>query len=119
MDDLISRSALYDALKDLADKTDCDIAILPDVTDLIREAPAIDPESLRPHERLERREDGVGYRYACTICGEEIPHNFRNGWYFSNYCPNCGARMDLPDQVLAPADQPAAQYADDSAIAEA
>lgn len=116
MDDLISRSALYDALKDLASKTDCDIAILPDVADLIREAPAIDPESLRPHGRWIKYN---GYT-ECSECEH---------WYDSPetedpgdrpmYCHNCGAKMDLPDQVLAPTDQPATQYADNPTLADA
>ena len=25
--------------------------------------------------------------YNCSICGENVPHK-------TNYCPNCGARMD-------------------------
>lgn len=58
--DLISRSALCQALRRLADETDCDIAVLPDVADLIRTAPAVSPESLRPRwvsvkDRLPRR----------------------------------------------------------------
>lgn len=100
MDDLISRDALYDALKDLADKTDCDIAILPDVADLIREAPAIDPESLRPHGRWvpEEHKDKVSptitHQYTwrrCSVCGRRLI-----GYSAPNEAPycHCGAKMD-------------------------
>lgn len=44
MADYIDRQALYNALKKLAGETECDIAVLPDVAELIREAPAANVE---------------------------------------------------------------------------
>ena len=38
-------------------------------------------------------EDGM-YWYACSECGHVVPKDrYRQDW-FSDYCPNCGARMD-------------------------
>ncbi len=93
--DLISRSAIYDALRELADKTDCNIAVLPEVAELIREVPAIDPESLRPHGRwVPIRETRIvnGHTlfadgYECSACHE--------GHSGMEYCERCGARMDI------------------------
>ena len=48
----------------------------------------IDPESLKEHARWEISLDGY-YPY-CSKCNEEP----KNG-VMSNYCPNCGAKMDL------------------------
>lgn len=47
-DDLISRKELYAAIVELANNTDCNIAILPEVASLVRYAPAIDavPDSV-------------------------------------------------------------------------
>lgn len=30
---------------------------------------------------------GVGNMYMCTVCGEQV-------YVSTNYCPNCGAKMD-------------------------
>lgn len=49
--------------------------------------PTIDPESLRPKGRWEEKEHGIVY--GCSQCGhlEDV--------YLSNYCPNCGAKMEV------------------------
>lgn len=58
------------------------------VMEYIRELDTIDPESLKDHARWEINPDGY-YPY-CSKCNEEP----KNG-VMSNYCPNCGAKMDL------------------------
>lgn len=41
-----------------------------------------------------KKEERVWYWYECSECGEEPL--FRHGErIFSNYCPNCGARMEV------------------------
>ena len=89
MSDLISRNALLDAMpKD-------DELLSVDVRRIICESPIIDAEPVR-HGRWETKvytteSDGwiTEYREAvCSECGEE-----QIG--ISNYCPDCGAKMDL------------------------
>ena len=56
--------------------------------DKFRSIRTIDPASLKEHARWEISLDGY-YPY-CSKCNEEP----KNG-VMSNYCPNCGAKMDL------------------------
>lgn len=35
------------------------------------------------------------YWYACSKCGHDIPKNQWGTDWFSDWCPNCGARMYL------------------------
>lgn len=56
----------------------------------------IDPENLRPHGRWVRPKLKPTYRidapyYKCSSCGETED-------YISQYCPNCGAKMDLEEK---------------------
>ena len=85
----------------------------------IEDAPTIDPESLRPHGRwiLEAHDERVDYRWnvtaECSECCDErkeiwagffpsVPPSIARGAALvsaenaklSNYCPNCGAKMD-------------------------
>ena len=63
---------------------------------------AIDPESLRPHGRWEKSEDGCfGLALLeCSLCrGEcfDIDEDIELVNY--RYCPNCGAKMDLEEEM--------------------
>ena len=49
------------------------------------------------HGKWERKENTKVYWYACSSCGEDVPKNEYGDDYFSDYCPNCGAKMDLGD----------------------
>ena len=89
MSDLISRNALLDAMpKD-------DELLSVDVRRIICESPIIDAEPVR-HGHWETKvytteSDGWITEYreeVCSECGEE-----QIG--ISNYCPDCGAKMDL------------------------
>lgn len=78
---------------------------------IIKTAPAIDPESLRERGHIVWKDRHVGgYKYIqCPQCKKEIetehpidtkyPYCSRCGSLledsFMNYCPSCGARMDL------------------------
>ena len=61
---------------------------------LLEEAPTIDPEELRPKGRWEEEmtEDEFGKLCLdkCSVCG---------GFQYtqSNYCPNCGAKMEVEE----------------------
>lgn len=58
---------------------------------LIDEQPTITPEDCRPHGRWIINPDGY-YPY-CSECKEEPEHG-----EMTNYCPNCGAKMDGKEQ---------------------
>lgn len=56
------------------------------VLNKIDDAPTIEPE--RKKGKWIKMSDADGIFYACSDCGE---------WHeeISNYCPNCGTRMDM------------------------
>ena len=92
MSDLISRNALLDAMP----KNDELLSV--DVRRIICESPIIDAEPVR-HGRWETKEytiesDGWITEYreeVCSECGEgQIG--------ISDFCPNCGAKMDLEEE---------------------
>lgn len=61
-----------------------------DTEELIKNAPAIDPESLRPHGRWEE----INGYLRCSECKDVYIYEdwIEDGkWKF---CPNCGAQMD-------------------------
>jgi hypothetical protein len=64
---------------------------------IIKNAPTIDPESLRPKGRWEKywcETDLIGHMYeVCPNCQScEILDTDK--FWDSNYCPNCGAKME-------------------------
>ena len=74
-------------IKDLtAMKSAYDAIALDGMVKALKEAPTIDPESLRPHGEWVVCSDGY-YPY-CSECKEEP-----KGGAMTNYCPNCGAVM--------------------------
>ena len=60
----------------------------------IESAPTIDPESLRPKGRWVY-EDG-NLEWACSECLRAAHVNLGaiSGYILSDYCPNCGAKME-------------------------
>jgi hypothetical protein len=51
--------------------------------------PRVDVGLVRNGRKIE---DGdIGGFYLCSLCGECLP-------YGANYCPSCGAKMDLEDE---------------------
>lgn len=58
-------------------------------TDDIEAAPTIEPEPVR-RGRWEKR----GQDIYCSACNEESAYNWYGASRFSDYCPNCGAKMD-------------------------
>ena len=57
---------------------------------LINTAPTIDAEPVR-----RGRWEGKKWSYLCSICGGLSPED---GGCKTNYCPDCGAKMDLEAQ---------------------
>ena len=63
------------------------------VYELIRDAPAADVAPVRHGWWIEQEKYTFGVMYACSICDNLILDN-GHSW---NYCPNCGAKMDLEE----------------------
>lgn len=63
---------------------------------LIDEAPTVDAVPV-VHGRWEPREDVLGFA-RCSVCHDcNIYDDWADGKKW-NYCPNCGARMDLEEK---------------------
>ena len=91
--DLISRKALAEKFKKAKNYAQSDLLkiVLSDVVDAIEEAPAIDVAPVA-HGRWEKASEHMPI-YVCSECKER--NLFKNGDnVLSNYCPNCGAKMD-------------------------
>lgn len=41
--------------------------------------------------------DPIG-AYVCSCCNSEATYTCNDEYELSNYCPNCGAKMDLEDE---------------------
>jgi len=39
--------------------------------------------------------DTVSYWHECTVCGSRPSRNYSGGEFLSDFCPNCGAKMDM------------------------
>ncbi len=46
------------------------------------------------HGRWVKQVENGMYWYVCSECGEEVPKTRYKHDFFSDYCPNCGAKMD-------------------------
>ena len=60
---------------------------------LIADFPAADVAPVRHGRWIEQEKYTFGTMYDCSICGDRILDN-GHSW---NYCPNCGAKMDLEE----------------------
>ena len=95
MSDYISREAAIEAVREEFGCETCNgsnigtICTFCDVGQailLIKNIPSADVEQVVHGRKIE---DGdIGVFYLCSLCGECLP-------YGANYCPNCGAKMDL------------------------
>lgn len=79
MSDYISRDEIFSVWRSMPKP-----ASISSLTDAINRTPAADVEPVR-HGRWKRYGRNLG---ECSNCGEIV--NIRY-----NYCPNCGAKMDL------------------------
>lgn len=92
--DLISRSALLAKrckLTGLIDEAGMKHAATAIPVDVVKTAPAIDPEDLRPHGRWIGKNSPYDVNiHICSVCREQVSilgNKLR-------FCPNCGAKMD-------------------------
>ena len=46
------------------------------------------------HGRWVKKTTDYVYYYACSECGEPVLKSQWGNDFFSDYCPNCGAKMD-------------------------
>ena len=60
----------------------------------IKNRPAADVAPVRHGRWVEQEKYTFGVMYDCSICDNLILDN-GHSW---NYCPNCGAKMDKPDE---------------------
>ena len=65
----------------------------------IDDAPTIDPESLRPNGRWVYNDEYVLWleRYVCSVCNRNALSDGDYRHELSDYCPHCGAKMDLEE----------------------
>ena len=63
------------------------------VKTLLMRIPAADVEPVR-HGRWGKKQGGFWEFATCSLCGEKTP----TVGIAPNYCPNCGAKMDLEDE---------------------
>lgn len=78
----------------------CRSCVINSVLKMVRDAPAADVEPVRHGEwgRIDDDWDSLS-TFQCSVCGEEwcfeIDEDLPSLNY--NYCPNCGAKMDLEE----------------------
>lgn len=106
MADLIDRAALLKEICNSCDgwceKVDCDCVNCKsdhrcDIVCSISEAPTIDPASLRPKGEWVIDHVTSVDQFEVVKCSNCDYEAFAQAIHvrFGNYCPNCGARMDL------------------------
>lgn len=62
----------------------------------LQNLPAADVVEVK-HGRWVKPVPGDGENY-CSVCKAEQPWFYGYGYFESDYCPNCGARMDKEDE---------------------
>lgn len=88
MSDYIEREAAQSAVWEEDNQTDMILAI--------GSLPAADVAPVR-HGRWIKPVPGDGENY-CSVCKAEQLWFYGYGYLESNYCPNCGARMEKEDE---------------------
>ena len=88
-----SAAEILDARADVAVLTNAQY-VYRHAANMIRKLPAVDAEPVRRGHWTEVEKSETGHLMECSVCKEWIFHNFN---YSSNYCPNCGAKMDLEE----------------------
>lgn len=100
MDDLIDRKTAIEAVKkywkdvisagmETFDPVD-DVVELCRVIDVL---PAVDAAPVVHGRWIPRKGKWFSY-FQCSVCGEKISYPCADGKALTNYCPNCGAKMD-------------------------
>lgn len=100
MGDLIDREKVIEAVKrygkeaisagrKILDPVD-DIAA---ISRMIAAMPAVDAVPVVHGRWIPRKGKWFVY-FQCSVCGEKISYPSADGKALTNYCPNCGAKMD-------------------------
>ena len=93
MAEYIKREYAVDAVLDVYyDTPDIDLSG-EKFEDAILKIPAVDVAPVRHGRRVEKEKYTFGIMCDCSLCENRILDN-GHPW---NYCPNCGAKMDLED----------------------
>lgn len=104
MSDLISREAALDAIKSYCSNCDnysgvrCSSCMIDYAIIAVDAVPAVDAEPVR-HGKWIVVEDEYGDYARRSVCGDEFIC-WEGDCAITNYCPNCGAKMDLEDDQL-------------------
>lgn len=91
--DLISRNAMFDAMRDAEFQT---FVPLDEVDEVIANVPAIDAEPVRHGRWIEVWcFDYMDYTHYCSECHYDAltKEGTMHDEVLTSYCPNCGARM--------------------------
>lgn len=72
----------------------CRACWVDDMLSEVLDAPAADVEPVR-HGRWGKKQGGFWEFAACSLCGEKTP----TVGIIPNFCPNCGAKMDLENET--------------------
>lgn len=97
--DLISRSALFKRIQHEAIEAPdlvCKTWVLADVANMINTAPAVDAEPVRHGRWIDMQEDDATEgMWRCSVCSFDGYFDIMTPKECgTNYCPNCGAKMD-------------------------
>lgn len=92
MSDIISRQTAIVALaNNRCGNDEWDLAVTHDV-ETIKKIPSVDPER-KPGKWIkvvdEETSNSIRWHYECSLCKS------RKGWKDCDYCPNCGAKMEV------------------------
>ena len=94
MDDLIRRQAAIDALNDEYHGMISDESMkIYQIINWLSELPSAERRGRWIGERLIYPSGIILFIYLCSECGHEERHAYEDAKP-SNYCPNCGARME-------------------------
>lgn len=66
---------------------------------IVDDAPAVDAEPVR-HGRWERMDEYCNHSktFRCSVCKGNVEYSYFTRFCEYDYCPNCGAKMDLEVQ---------------------
>ena len=79
--------------KSIKEPSICDINET-DFLSLVAEQSTVDAEIVRHGEWIQARsKDGYAMGCNCSLCGRRIRNQSK--WHPDEYCPKCGAKMDL------------------------
>jgi hypothetical protein len=71
------------------------MADLTSLREVIEDTPTADVVEVQ-HGKWKRKGQGI----YCSVCGNESAYNPFGASKFSDYCPNCGAKMDVSKKEI-------------------